>query len=264
MDKALERFAAELRRQVREVLGDGQLRTRVETKADGSLITDADRLLQARIGDWLADQYPGAALLAEEQSRERNQALIDAAPSQLWVLDPLDGTTNLASGIPYTAVSLALVENGEVVQGVVYDPDRDEIFCARRGAGAYCNGERLTPPETGRSLGDCVALVDFKRLDSRLATALASRHPFRSQRNFGSVALDWCWLAVGRGQLYLHGRANLWDYVAGWLIAGEAGIASQTLEGEDVFHFSLAGRSAVAAANPSLLADWRDWIREAL
>ena len=266
MDEILQATSTGLRSVVREVLGDRDLRTRVATKADGSLITAADTKLQQAIRAWLDTQEESPALLAEEQAEETNQALIDTVPPRLWVLDPLDGTTNLASGIPYTAVSLALLEAGRPILGVVYDPDRDECFTARHGAGAWCNGEPLRVMEESHpaTLAECVALIDFKRLVPELAATLAAQHPFRSQRNFGSVALDWCWLAAGRGQLYLHGRARLWDYVAGWLIASEAGIVSQTLDGDTVFTCSLQGRSAMAAASPSLLGQWGDWIAGAL
>lgn len=147
--------------------------------------------------------------------------------------------------------------------GLVYDPVRDECYSAARGQGAWCNGTPLRARATGLPLARCVAMVDFKRLTAALATRLVCSPPFASQRNFGSSALDWCQLAAGRGQLYLHGRQNLWDYAAGSLILAEAGGRAETLWGEPVLQVGLQPRSVVATLDPALFAPWRDWIAAA-
>ncbi len=90
---------------------------------------------------------------------------------------------------------------------------------------------------------------------------LVTAPPYYSQRSFGSVALDWAWLAAGRGQLYLHGKQKLWDYAAGWLILNEAGGCSSSLEGEKDFEATLTPRSAIAASNQDLYQQWFSWIR---
>jgi myo-inositol-1(or 4)-monophosphatase len=104
-------------------------------------------------------------------------------------------------------------------------------------------------------------------LPAGLVRSLAARPPYRSQRSFGSVALDWCWIACGRCQVYLHGGQKLWDYAAGQLIANEAGAPGGLLEhyaGAWVEAPTLAPRIAVAATSPGLLTAWRDWIGGAL
>jgi myo-inositol-1(or 4)-monophosphatase len=109
-------------------------------------------------------------------------------------------------------------------------------------------------------LRQAIGLVDFKRLSVELATRLASVPPYASQRSFGSIALDWCWLAARRAHVYIHGKQHIWDYAAGCLILQEAGGQSLTLSGEDVFVNSLAQRSAVAAADRRLFAEWQAWL----
>ncbi|MDH5182088.1 MAG: inositol monophosphatase family protein, partial [Gammaproteobacteria bacterium] len=174
-------------------------------------------------------------------------------------LDPLDGTSNFAAGIPYFAASLALIREGRVVLGLVYDPVRDECFSAIRGEGVWLNDAPLLPAGN-LPIQPGIGIVDFKRLPAELAARLAVSPPFKSQRSFGSVALDWCWLAAGRGHVYLHGRQNLWDYAAGNLIFEQAGGYACTLEGEPVFDLSLRPRSAVAALDQTFFTNWCDWL----
>jgi myo-inositol-1(or 4)-monophosphatase len=189
--------------------------------------------------------------------------LLEDAGTGVWCLDPLDGTSNYACGFPYFGVSLALLKGGEAVLGVIYDPVRKECFSAERGAGAWLQGEPLRLESRRRALKECLALVDLKRLSGQGLSRLGGDAPYRSQRNLGSVALDWCWLAAGRGQLYLHGGQKLWDYSAGRLIASEAGVPSLLLARgglEAPPGLSLEPRMALAAANQQLLQDWAAWL----
>jgi len=229
-------------------------------KSDGSIVTEADLACQQAVAAALAARWPQIPLLGEEMAADAQQRLLEHAADGLWCLDPLDGTSNFAAGIPYFALALAYVRSGEVQLGLVYDPVRDECYSAARGQGAWLNGMPLRARATGLPLARCVAMVDFKRLAPPLATRLACSPPFASQRNFGSSALDWCQLAAGRGQLYLHGRQNLWDYAAGSLILAEAGGRAETLQGEPVLHVGLQPRSVVATLDPALFAPWRDWL----
>jgi myo-inositol-1(or 4)-monophosphatase len=229
-------------------------------KPDGSVITEADIAMQARLRTALAGCWPDYALLGEEMDEAEQGRLLQAARGGLWCVDPLDGTSNFAAGIPFFAVSVALLLNGRPEAGVVYDPVRRECFWAVRGRGAYCNGDRLTAKPSDLTLDRTVALIDFKRLDTTLARRLAEQPPYSSQRSFGSVALDWCWIAAGRGHLYLHGKQRIWDYAAGSLILAEAGGHAVTLDGEAVFRADLIPRSAVAAADGGLFEAWREWL----
>ena len=228
-------------------------------KADGSVLTEADLAVQARIAGQLRERWPETVFLGEEMAADEQQALL-RSDRPAWCLDPLDGTRNFSSGIPYFCISLALLQGGAVALGLVYDPVRAECFTASRGQGAWLNDAPLMLEPCGLELGHTTALIDFKRLDGALATRLATEIPYASQRSFGSVALDWCWLAAGRCHLYLHGRSQLWDYAAGQLNLQEAGGYSRTLQGEPVFTRALTPRSSVAAVDEPLYRAWRDWL----
>lgn len=227
-------------------------------KTDGSLVTEADIAMQKAVVDELQKHWPEYELLGEEMSPQQQQALLDSNSSGLWVLDPLDGTSNFASGIPIFSVSLALIQQGEVKLGLIYDPVRNECFSAIRGQGAWLNQQSIKMEQASIPLKQCIAQVDLKRLPKTLASRLAAEHPFASQRNFGSGALDWCWLAVGRSQLYVHGGQKFWDYAAGQLILKEAGGHAISFDGQDVFKLSLQARSIVAAHSEALLNDFFD------
>ncbi|MDY6979716.1 MAG: inositol monophosphatase family protein [Pseudomonadota bacterium] len=248
-----------VRRAAQEELMPRFTRVKRGIKADGSFLTEADLAMQERIARELHHHEPDILFLGEEMPAAEQQALLQSG-KPLWVLDPLDGTSNYASGIPCFSVSLALIETGELKLGLVYDPVRDECFSAQRGQGAWLNGDRLGPIDTGLSLKQSTGLIDFKRLAPALATRLVTEIPYSSQRSFGSVALDWCWIAIGRSHVYLHGKQNLWDYAAGHLILAEAGGRSCSLEGEAVFNNTLQPRSAVAALDPGLFAAWTEWL----
>ena len=225
-------------------------------KSDGSIVTEADLAMQQRMLDVLKEKYPQIPLLGEEMSAEEQQQLLDNSEEGLWLLDPLDGTSNYAAGIPYFCVSLALMRKGVVELAIIYDPLRDESFSAERGKGAWLNGEPLQAPNASRPLKQGIALIDLKRLTRELASKVASQPPYSSQRNLGSGALDWCYVATGRVDVYLHGGQKLWDYAAGQLILSEAGGYSATLEGESVLVNELKQRSVVAAADEGNFENW--------
>ena len=237
--------------------------TGVETKADGSWVTAVDHAVQAAARSWLAEHFPTIGFLGEEMTDEEQSAAWSrclAGEQALWVVDPLDGTSNFRAGFPVFSLTLALLDRGQVIAGLVYDPVRDEMFHARRGTGAFLNESRLDVrklPEL--PLARCLAIVDFKRLNKTLACRLAGDAPYASQRSIGSVALDWCWLAAGRVQVYVHGKQKPWDYAAGQLIALEAGASSAALDGHrDALddELKLAPRSAVVAVSESLMDEW--------
>jgi myo-inositol-1(or 4)-monophosphatase len=242
-DEALPRFQA----------------ARPEYKLDGSVVTETDRRMQDRLHAELQKRWPEYAFLGEEMSAAEQRAALERDSAGLWCLDPLDGTSNFASGLPFFAVSLALLVDGRPRVGIVYDPIRNECFSARDGEGAFLNSERLHA-RSEVELRRCIACVDFKRLPGPLAGQLASAFPYMSQRNIGASALDWCWLASGRFQVYIHGGQKLWDYAAGALVLQEAGGLAATLEGEQVFSARLETRSVVAAVTPHLFEAWKRWV----
>ena len=211
-------------------------------KADGSVVTIADQLLQQRLTDLLADFYPGSMMLGEEMPAEQQQTSMQT-DKPLWVLDPIDGSSNFAAGMPFFSVSLALIQGGKVSHGLVYDPVLDECFTAAVGKGAWLNGQPLKAEVSGLGLSQSLALIDYKRLPPTLAARLVKEKPYGSQRSLGSIALELCWLAAGRAHLYLHAQQHLWDYAAAQLIVSEAGAFACTLQNEPVFSFDLQPRS---------------------
>ncbi len=236
--------------------------TQVEMKNDGSFITAADLAVQDALMTILQDNDPHTPILSEELSIKQQQSClaIGASGGRLWCLDPIDGTSNYACGFPYFAVSLALFIHGQAELAIVFDPAHDECFTAQRGQGAWCNDQPIQPFAPSPQLTDALAMIDLKRLAPEHVTALFANHQFRSQRNLGSVALDWCWLAAGRYQVYLHGGQRLWDYAAGRLIATEAGVTSALYapDGAQSFNeFDLTPRRAIAAANTNLFVQWQ-------
>jgi myo-inositol-1(or 4)-monophosphatase len=230
-------------------------------KQDGSIVTEADHAMQEALQNALHTRWPGIAFLGEEMPASQQQAILQDTTAGVWVVDPLDGTSNFSVGIPCFAVSVALIIEGRVELGLVYDPVRDECFTAGRGAGAHLNGEVLSLAGLQEHDRLTIGLVDFKRLDAGLAARLASAPPYKSQRSFGSVALDWCWIAAARGDVYVHGRQKLWDYAAGQLILGEAGGYASTLDGEPVYNATLSPRSAVLAINQALFDKWLHYLQ---
>lgn len=229
-------------------------------KTDGSVVTEADLIMQAKLTSRLKKAYPNIALLGEEMSAEQQQSLL-ASDVPMWCLDPIDGTSNFAAGLPYFCVSLALIENGVANIGLIYDPIREECFSAQKGQGAYLNNEQLISQHTGLQLKNAIAMIDFKRLTPELATELVIHRPYGSQRSLGSIALELCWIAAGRGHIYLHGKQQLWDYAAAQLILSEAGASAMTLEGKPLDSNSLKAISTLAALDNNLFNEWATYLK---
>lgn len=229
-------------------------------KSDGSMVTAADLAMQQRVQEMLSAEYPDCGFLSEEMSTAEQEQALAEPDLGIWVLDPLDGTSNFAMGIPYFAVSLALIRDRKVIFALVHDPVRGESFCTQPGRGAWLNRDRLGCSVPHLPLASGIGLVDFKRLPADLSMRLAARPPFASQRNFGAVALEYCWLAAGRGHVYLHGGHKLWDYAAGLTILHEAGGSSINLEGVRTPPMDMQPRSCAAALSHSLFGEWCNWL----
>ncbi len=244
----------------RDILLPYYTKVKAQKKSDGSLITQADIEVQKYIHLALKEHYPDYGFFAEELSEDELNTFFTRQHSGYWCLDPIDGTSNFSSTIPYFSVSLALIINGETTFGLIYDPVRDECFTALKGEGAKLNGQPIIRTDAPQSLNECMAIVDFKRLPPELSTKLVTQSPYLSQRSFGSVALDWCWLAVGRGHIYLHGKQMLWDYAAGLLIAEESGCITQTLDGDAIFEESLEPQKIIASNNIEIHKQWVSYL----
>jgi myo-inositol-1(or 4)-monophosphatase len=229
-------------------------------KSDGSLCTEADTAAQIALTRKL-QAIVNVPVLGEEMPPETQLALWQSGNDGLWCIDPIDGTSNFVRGLPYFAVSVALIREGKSVLGVVYNPVSDEVFAAELGKGAFLNGEKLVGLKTAFSLGQALANVDMKRLSLNLVAKLATTPPYNSQRNFGASALDWCYTAAGRYDIYLHGGQKLWDYAAGSLILWETGGHACCIENDNFCCCDIWQRSVIAARDPNLFDEWKNWIR---
>lgn len=231
-----------------------------EYKDDGSVITPADLVMQNRLEKELKRHWPMYEILGEEMSEDEQWAVIDSGAGY-WCIDPLDGTNNYAAGLPFFAVSIALIVDKKQQLGLIYDPVRDEMFSAIKGQGAYLNDQLMDRAQLKFTEDKpIVAVIDLKRLQKDLAIKLVTESIFVSQRNIGSSALDWCWMSAGRFDIYLHGGQKLWDYAAGSLIFSEAGGHSISLDNEDVFRGQFEVRSVLACYDENLFNYWYQWI----
>lgn len=231
-----------------------------QRKSDGSLCTEADMAAQRALIKKL-QAILNVPVLGEEMTGGEQRALWQSGNDGLWCIDPIDGTSNFVRGLPYFAVSVALLRQGKSILGVVHDPVAEEVFAAEQGKGAFLNGEKLSGRETAGSLALALAGIDLKRLGAKLAGQLAACPPYSSQRNFGASTLDWCYTAAGRYDVYLHGGQKLWDYAAGMLILQESGGHACCIEHDDFTQGDIWQRSVIAASDERLFDEWKNWIR---
>ena len=207
------------------------------------LVTEADKESETYILNQIRNTYPGHNILSEETG------ITDMSSDYEWVIDPLDGTTNFAQGIPVFAVSIALKHLGESVVGVVYNPVLDEIFTAIKGEGAYMNGKRLV---VGRktALRSCVLASGFpySRAESHDNNALHFGHmvpKVRGLRRLGAAAYDLANVAAGVIDGYWEMGLGEWDIAAGTLLVTEAG--GVILDWKDKKHIAIiAGNDNIA------------------
>lgn len=222
--------AAEIAREAGAILRDrfGQPHV-VRFKGTIDMVTEADQASERLIAGRLRECFPSHELLAEEGSRGAS-----ADSRYRWLVDPLDGTTNFAHGLPTFAVSIALEEAGTPVVGVVYDPMRDELFVARRGAGATRNDAPVRVSATDQLLGSLLVTGFSYDLAHRARQAEIWRD-FLTQvqaiRQTGSAALNLCYIAAGRLDGYWERGIAPWDVAAGAVMVSEAGGMVTNLSG---------------------------------
>lgn len=185
------------------------------------LVTEADRASEALIAERLLGAFPGDDLLAEEGTGDGT-----ASSRRLWIVDPLDGTTNFAHGHPVFAVSIALMVEQMVEVGVVFDPLRDEMFLARRGRGANLNGSPMRVSATDQLIDALLATgFAYDPVERPRNLAYFARFVADSQavRREGAAALDVCYVACGRFDGYWERGVSAWDVAAASLALEESG-----------------------------------------
>jgi myo-inositol-1(or 4)-monophosphatase len=225
-------------------------RVTVSVKSPNDFVTEVDAAAERVIIDTLLQAYPGHGILAEESGREHGAKHSD----YLWIIDPLDGTTNFIHGLPQYAVSIALSFRGKIEQAVVYDPNRNDLFFATKGRGAFLNDKRL---RVSRRLRLQEALIgtgfpfrkgdNFRRYLQIFETVMQS---CAGMRRPGAAALDLCYVAAGWYDGFFETGLSAWDVAAGSLIITEAGGLVGNFTGEADYLF----QREVVAGNPKIYA----------
>lgn len=186
---------------------------------DIDLVTRVDAMCEDAIRRIIAEAHPDHVVIGEELGHE-------AEGHFRWIVDPLDGTVNYAHGFPFYCVSIGLEVAGEVVVGVVYDGERDELFTAMKGRGAFLNGRPIQVSDTARVRAALLATgfaysEDRMRLNLEVFARVLPQ--VQSIRRPGAAALDLCYVACGRLDGFWEYGLNPWDAAAGWLVISEAG-----------------------------------------
>jgi myo-inositol-1(or 4)-monophosphatase len=225
-------------------------RLTVTTKGPKDFVSEVDRAAEAAIVDVIHSTYPDHAILAEEGTAKGD----NAAAECIWIIDPLDGTTNFLHGFPQYCVSIALQHRGQITQGVVYDPVHNDLFTATRGRGAFLNDHRMRVSRR-QHLRDCLIGTGFpfrdgSNLDAYLRMMRSMMAETAGLRRPGSAALDLAYVAAGYTDGFWEVGLNPWDVAAGSLLIIEAGGLVGDLEGESDYLYS----GQVIAANPRIFA----------
>jgi len=209
---------------------DKVLRSQIEEKELNSLVSYVDKTSEEMLVERLAQILPDAGFITEENTIKSEEK--DA----MWIVDPLDGTTNYLFGIPHYSTSIALRINGEIVLGMVRDNAKQECFTAIKGEGAFLNGRSLKL-SSNLKMADSIFVTGFPysneyNPDAYLKVIQHWLKNSRGLRRLGSAALDLSYVAAGRVSCYYEGFLNLWDIAAGALIAEEAGAIVSDFNGE--------------------------------
>lgn len=223
---------------------------KVRSKAPSDLVTEADEAAQRVISDYLETEVPSHLFLGEE-SPDADASQVSAA-EYIWIVDPLDGTTNYVHGFPYYCVSIALASHGKLLVGTVYNPTNDDCFSAAAGQGATLNGEPIRVSETSRMSESMLAAsfpADVDRDSVEVNRFLKVLDSCRSVRRLGAAALNLANVAAGRIDGYWASTTNAWDVAAGLLLVQEAGGVITNMKGGE---FNIDDPDFIVAATPEL------------
>ncbi len=223
-------------------------RLTVRRKAHNDFVSEVDHAAEEAIIRTLREAYPSHGFLGEESGTSPRAS----ESEHLWIIDPLDGTTNFLHGFPQYCVSIALKHKGVLQQAVIYDPNRNELFTATRGAGAFLNDRRIRASATDK-LGDALIgtgfpFREFAHFEEYMRMFSEVTRRVAGVRRPGSAALDLAWVAAGRTDGFWEMGLSPWDMAAGALLVREAGGMVADFEGGETFLES--GR--IVAANAKI------------
>ena len=206
----------------------------VTTKRKNDFVTEVDKAAEEAIVDIIRRAYPDHAILAEESGASGKKTA-----EHVWIIDPLDGTTNFIHGFPQYSVSIGVTQNGILTHGVIFDPVKNELFTTSRGRGAYLNDRRMRV--SGRIglkaslIGTGFPFREIDNFDEYMAMFKSVTRETAGIRRAGSAALDLAYVAAGRLDGFWEIGLSPWDVAAGALLIQEAGGLISTLEGEGEF-----------------------------
>ncbi len=224
---------------------------RVTEKNHNDFVTEVDRAAEQAIIEVLKTAYPDHAILAEESGPSAN---LHDENENVWIIDPLDGTTNFIHGFPQYCVSIALQQRGQITQAVVYDPTRNDLFTATKGAGAYLNEKRIRVAKRDKLadalIGTGFPYSNFEKLDEYLKMFRIMTQKSAGLRRPGAAALDLAYVAAGRLDGFFEKGLKPWDIAAGSLLITESGGIVGTFEGESNY----LDQGDIIAASPKIFA----------
>ena len=242
-------------------------RVRISQKDENDFVTEVDEACERVIIETLAQSFPGHGFLGEESgltSGATGEVNQDNPPEFIWVIDPLDGTTNFIHGMPVYAVSIALMHKGQITQAVVFDPSRNDLFIASKGKGAFLNDRRLRVSRQDRIEGALIGTgFPFKRLehmDAYLAMFKEISSKAAGLRRPGAAAIDLAYVAAGRYDAFFELGLMPWDAAAGSLLITEAGGFVGNFQGDSDYLFAeniVAGSPKVFAQMVNLLSSYK-------
>ena len=228
----------------------------VRSKRKNDFVSEVDHAAEDAIIGVLRDAYPDHGFLAEESGQTQSER------EYVWVIDPLDGTTNFLHGVPQYCVSIALMQKGVAQQAVVFDPNRNELFTASKGAGAFLNDRRIRVSRTDKVeealVGTGFPFREFANVDDYLRMLKNVMAGTAGLRRPGAAALDLAWVAAGRFDAFFEMGLSPWDMAAGALLVREAGGLVADFGGNEGFLES--GR--VVAANGKIFAAFLKLLNE--
>ena len=202
----------------------------VSVKQQNDFVTEVDRAAEATIIETLREVYPTHSILAEESGNTSGDAEFQ------WIIDPLDGTTNFIHGLPQYAISIALAHKGILTHAVVFDPNRNELFTATKGAGAFLNDKRIRVSKLTRLeealIGTGFPYRMFDHIDTYLTIFKEMTRRCAGVRRPGAASLDLAWVATGRLDGFWEFGLSPWDMAAGALLILEAGGLVSDLSGD--------------------------------
>lgn len=219
---------------------------KIEQKDNNDFVSEVDRSAEQAIIDVLKDAYPHHGFYGEESGKTNSES------ESIWIIDPLDGTTNFLHGFPAYCISIALQEKGVLTQAVIYDPVRNDLFTATKGSGAFLNNRRIRVTQRSRLQESLIStgfpFKDFSYLETYINIFRDMAKKTSGLRRPGSAALDLAYVAAGYADGFFEINLSPWDIAAGALLVQEAGGIVGDFEGNETW----LRTGNIIAANPKV------------